>query len=85
MAKATFWLTQGTPIPSGHSQANLVGTGSDGKLLRDGWYEFTGTEAVIKSDYQLVTGYALENVPQESSSSIGAGNYFGGTVTPSGE
>mgnify|MGYP001351089199 CR=1 FL=1 len=88
MAKLTVWLHQGTSIPSGHQQASLTSafTGSDGRLTNDGWYEFLGTEAVIKADYKSVTGYAIDSFPQESSSSIGEGNYFGGADgNPDGE
>ena len=56
MAKLTVWLHQGTSIPSGHHQASLTSafTGSDGRLTNDGWYEFLGTEAVIKTDFKSV-------------------------------
>ena len=55
MAKLTVWLHQGTVIPSGHQQSGLEGafTGSDNILKNDGWYEFSGTEAVIKSDKSI--------------------------------
>ena len=88
MAKLTVWLHQGTSIPSGHQQTNLSAafTSSDGRLINDGWYEFLGSEAVIKTDYKSVTGHAIDSFPQESSSSIGEGNYFGGTDgDPAGE
>ena len=89
MAKLTVWLHHGTVIPSGHQQSGLEGafTGSDNILKNDGWYEFSGTEAVIKSDYKLVTGYALESLPTAHSQSYGeVGTYFGGPRNnPDGE
>ena len=76
MAKLSVWLHTGMTIPSTGMQTNTAdgtdalvyydgtrGTGGwgAGSVIGDGYAELSGSEAAIKNDYKLLTGYTLDS------------------------
>ena len=86
MATLKVWLHQGTIIPSSVPNARC-GNRSDSTIQHDAYYELSGSNSQLKSDYQAITGFTLGDIPTETSHSYGQqGNYFGGTSgDPAGE
>ena len=92
MAKLSVWLHTGMTIPSTGMQTNTAdgtdalvyydgtrGTGGwgSGSVIGDGYAELSGSEAAIKNDYKLLTGYTLDSIPKSNATEIGSGSLFG--------
>ena len=95
MAKLSVWLHTGMTIPSTGMQTNTAdgtdalvyydgtrGTGGwvSGSVIGDGYAELSGSEAAIKNDYKLLTGYTLGSIPKDTQPGLNAGasgSYFG--------